>query len=176
MHTGLQNQTVGTGVKKKTDLRSEFCHSPTIPCATFVLKQVFERASRAIARFTGSQDPTVGTGVINRRTFGPSFVTPPLCIVPLLLQNKYCACCARRIAKSNCGYWHLKQTDLRSEFCHYALPHLALKRVFERYSRAIARAARTGSQNPTVGTGVLNRRTFGPSFVTLPLCLAPLLL
>ena len=41
--------------------------------------------------------------------------------------------------------------------------------------RAIARTVRTGSRNPDVGTGVLDRRTFGLSYVALQPCLLPLL-
>ena len=76
------------------------------------------------------------TGVLTRRTFGPSFVTLPLCLAPFF----------------------------------------ALKPVFWRALRAIVRATRAGLQNPTVGTGVLDRPTFGPSFVALQPCLPPLLL
>ena len=99
---------------------------------------MFEWASRAItnAAHTASQNPIVGIGVINRRTYGPSFVTLLLCLARLF----------------------------------------ALQRVFEHTLRAVASAAHTESQNPTVGTGVLNRWTFGLSLVTPPLCLAPLLL
>ena len=85
----------------------------------------------------------------------------------------------RRIAKPNSRYRHFGQTDLQSKFRSSATmlsATFALKRVFERASRAIAPAARTGLQNPTVGTGVLDRRTFGPSFVALQPCLLPLLL
>ena len=57
--------------------------------------------------------------------------------------------CARKIAKPNCRYRRFGQTDLRSEFRRSAtMPSatFALKRVFERASRTIARFARTAPQ------------------------------
>ena len=49
------------------------------------------------------------------------------------------------------------------------------KETFWRASRAIARAACARSGCKTIRTGVLNRRTFGPSFVALRQFVLPLL-
>ena len=162
---------------EQTDIWSWFLRSATMNSTAFALKRVLERASGVME---GSQNPTLGTSVMNKWTFGLQFhrfatmhcVTFALKRVLECPFSRKCVRYARRIVKPDFRYRCLERTDHRSEFPHFPSMRsstFTLKRVFERTAHA-------GSQNPTVGTGALKRPTFGSSFVVLPPCLPPLLL